>query len=137
MGDVRLSHDDLPRARGDYEFATGTMGALAALELEDVQGTRHYARAEKKLGDLLFRAQDHRGAMAAHLRAATAMEGARAVSAGERWNRELEQIYVELLRAHAAVPGADPDIAARARLEHWKARRASRAPARGVITPER
>ncbi len=58
---------------------------------------------------------------------ATAMEGARAVSAGERWNRELEQIYVELLRAHAAVPGADPDIAARAR-GALEARRAGRAP---------
>ncbi len=130
MGDIRLAHDDLTLARGDYEFATGTMGALAALEVEDVQGTRHYARAEKKLGELLSLTEDHRGAMAAHLRAAAAMETACRPATIGRWDRELEEIYADLLRAHAAVPGADPAIAAQART------RAQELRGRGAATSE-
>lgn len=104
MGDVRVSRDDLTRARGDYEFATGTMGALATVEGDDRQGARHHARAEKRLGDLLYRAGDHAAAKAALARATSAMKTACAGEANERWQRELLEIEMALSRAPA--PGA-------------------------------
>lgn len=106
MGDIRLSCGELTLARGDYEFAVGTMGALAALEHENLQGRRHYALSERKLGDLLCRAGDPGGALAAYLRASSAMEAACASTASDRWNRELAEIHSVLSRARDAVPGA-------------------------------
>jgi tetratricopeptide (TPR) repeat protein len=109
MGDVRMDLGDLPCARGDYEFAAGTMGALAALESDDRQGARHHARAEKKLGDLLDRAGDHKEATAAYARSLSAMKSACAGEPNERWQRELREIQEALSRVSTS--GADVRVA--------------------------